>query len=190
MCAIDLRVGARPVRDQLGPQQQRAGQLERIVEALLLGAVVLRALPSSQGLQDSADRGGALRREVAADHRGAAERDAKPEAAVFEAVVRVVRVGLLLAPPLDRVARDHREVVQWRPGRGRVEQDPVGLVPHPAGSFRVQAAILSAHDWLICPAQGGAQPRPLAWRRISRTAALASFLVSPPLAASQAEDDP
>jgi hypothetical protein len=60
-----------------------------------------------------------------------------------------------------------------------------------AGSFLVQSAIARAHDRVIAPAvtaapSSGRSPS----RRISRTAARASFLVSWPFAASQADAEP
>jgi hypothetical protein len=86
------------------------------MEAFFLGAVVLRALLLAQGFEDRADGCRAPGGEVAADHRGASERGAGLDKAVLEGVVRVVGVGPLLAPLLDRAGRDRRQVVQGRSG--------------------------------------------------------------------------
>ena len=45
----DLRVGARAVGDELGPQEQLAGQLQRVVEPLGLAAAGPRGPPSCRG---------------------------------------------------------------------------------------------------------------------------------------------
>ena len=104
-----LGVGPGPGRDQAGPQQQRAGQLQRVVEPLALGPVVLRARLLAQRLKHRADRGGALAGQVTADHPGAAERGTQ----LHEPVARVglVRVGLLPPPCLDRAGGDGGQVV-------------------------------------------------------------------------------
>ena len=60
-----------------------------------------------------------------------------------------------------------------------------------AGSFRVQSATASAHDRVISPAVTASSRRGRSpSRRISRTAARASFLVSWPFAASHADVEP
>jgi hypothetical protein len=107
-----LGVGAGPVRDQARTQEELAGELKGVMKALALGTVVFRARLLAQGLQDRADGGGALRGQVPADHRRAAERRPDLEVAVIEAIVRVVRVRLLLAPFLDGAGRDRRQVIQ------------------------------------------------------------------------------
>jgi hypothetical protein len=105
------------------------------VEPFLPGPVVFRACFLAQGLQHRADRRRAPGGQVAADDRRPAEGGAELKEPVFELAVRVAGAGLPLAPALGRAARDHRQVIQRRPGRGGVEQDPIGLGPHLIGEL-------------------------------------------------------
>ena len=128
-----LGIGASPGGDQPGSQQQGAGQLQRVVEPLGLGAVVFLAGLLAEGFQDGADDGGALGGEVAADAPRAAERGPKSHGAVVR--VGVVGVGLLCPPRLDRAHGDGGEVVGGRSGRGGVKEDAIGLVAHLGGKL-------------------------------------------------------
>jgi hypothetical protein len=96
--------------------QRLAGQLQRVVEPLPLGAVVLRVGLLAQGLKGGANGGGALGGQVAADNAGV-ERGSEAQGAVVW--VGVVGVGLLRPPGLDRAGGDGGQVIKRRPGRGR-----------------------------------------------------------------------
>ena len=106
--------------------QQLAGLLQAVVEPLVLAPVVLRAALLAERLEDGGHGCGALGGQVAPDHARAAERGAQLEVAVPEVEV-LVGVGPRGAPLLDRGGGDRRQVLQRRPGRGRLEQDLVGL---------------------------------------------------------------
>ena len=93
---VDDRLGAGPgpAGQQPGPQQQRTRFLQRVVEPLRLGPVVIRARLLPQRFQHRPHIGGALRGQVTAQHRGPAEGDPELQAAVGEAVPGGVGVGL------------------------------------------------------------------------------------------------
>jgi hypothetical protein len=94
-------------------------------DAEVFGAAVL-----GEGLDDGGQGGGAFGGEVAADAAGAVEGGVEDQVPVAEpAPGRVFfRVGLPGAPGLVGGLGEELEVVQVRPGRGRLGEDAVGFL--------------------------------------------------------------
>ena len=135
---VDAGVGAGPVGHHLGADEQLAALLERVVEPLRRGAVVLRAALLAEGLQHRGDGGGALGGQVAGEAPGAVHGGVELQEPVLEAFAGRVLVGVLGAPGLVGGLGDDPQPVQVRPRPRGLEQDPVGvalqvLVADPAG---------------------------------------------------------
>ena len=124
-----LGVGAGPVGDHPGADQELAGLLQSIVVTLVLGAAVFLAALLAQRVEHRGDGGGAFGGQVTADHAGSAERGAEPHEAVVEAVF-VVFVRPLLAPLLDGQPGDRRQVILVGAASDRLQEDLVGLLAH------------------------------------------------------------
>ena len=140
---VDAGVGAGPVGDHLGADEELAGFLEGVVVALLGGAQVLRAAAFAEGVDDGGEGGGAFGGQVAPDVPGLVEGGVEDQVPVAEpAPGRVVlRVGLLGPPRLVGGLGEELQVVEVGAGPGGGDEDLVGLglelvVVDPAGPPR------------------------------------------------------
>jgi hypothetical protein len=130
----DLCVGAGPVGDKAGTDQQVARLGQRVVEPLPLVPVILGPALLAERLHDRGHRGGALGGQVAPDHARAAERQAEPHEAVAEIEVHL-GVRLRGAPLLDRGGGDRRQIRKGRTRRSGLQQDLVCVRAHAFGQL-------------------------------------------------------
>ncbi len=117
-----------PLRQQAPGEEAAHRLVHRVVVALGVAAGVLGAGRRGQRVQDRADHGCALGREVAGDDPGALEGGLHPHRPVPEPVVRAVLTGTGLRPG-DDLAGQAGQVPQVHPGPRRADQDRIGRVP-------------------------------------------------------------
>ena len=137
----DLQWLPGPVGQEPGRGEPPAGFFQGVVVALGGGAGVFGACLLAQGVQDGAERGGALRGQVAPEFPGAAQGDIEPQAAVGEPVGVAVRAGQVAAHLLGQggqagqVSAARRGGEQDRVGGGAVvfgqQVGPVADLPRP-----------------------------------------------------------
>ncbi len=103
--------------------------------------VVFRAEVLAEGVEDRLQRRGGPGGQVPGQPPDAVQRGAQAQVPVPEPVlvpgviVAVVGVGMLRLPRLVDRPRQHRQVFQRQPVRGRVQQNRIGLVPLAGGEL-------------------------------------------------------